>query len=98
VNGLIHARDPRFGPEFKLAPYGSEHPEPRFEPPTPITTEITNVVRECRERMLHAGLADLLEALVVRSTATHAIQVLRYHRVIVLRVRKPVKVFDTEVT
>ncbi|QYO66858.1 class I SAM-dependent methyltransferase [Leptolyngbya sp. 7M] len=36
MNGLIHALEPRFGPEFKLAEYGSEQPEPSRLPPTPL--------------------------------------------------------------
>src|SRR5439155_24348041 len=52
VKGLTHAREPMpLWFPFKLAEYGSEHPEPRCDPPTPLQpkpqTFCVNAVNAC---------------------------------------------------
>ena len=47
-----------------------------------MAAEITFVKLVCAERMLHPGLADLFEAIIIVSPTAHPIEVLRDNRMI----------------
>src|SRR5947208_14517086 len=63
-----------------------------------VTAKATDVLCQCCERMFHGGLANLFEPLGVVSSPAHPIQVLRDHRVIVVRQCKPIQVHLSVIT
>jgi hypothetical protein len=63
----------------------------------PVTAITTEVVCQSGERMLARGLANLLKPLIVSDAATHAIEILRDNRVIVVRQRKPIQIHGSSV-
>src|SRR5204863_1291652 len=50
--------------------------------PKRSTTKGASVLLRCSEGMLHPGVADLLDPLVVGRAATHPIETLRYDRMV----------------
>ena len=79
MKGLTHAREPMpVWPPFKLAEYGSEHPEPRWASAYAVYSQSYRCSAQCRECMFHPRLANLFEALGVIGAAAHPIQILWY--------------------
>src|SRR5437762_6006075 len=63
-----------------------------------VTAKATVVLACCVEGMFEPGLANLFKALGIIGAATHPIQILRNHRVVINRQSKPIQIHGAGIT